>query len=174
MASQRTPSSPSLGPLAVERPAVRPREKIRPHVLSTVDLYWAQFIESLPATSDRPAACSASGPFGFSPTDAREISQLILAGTKTATGSLLWSYEVDGRPVPRISDYWIVTDASTPLSALFKRSTSASFLLMRSHQTTRARVARVISLWSSGAGSIGGISSPSAHGSNTSRARRPR
>jgi uncharacterized protein YhfF len=79
-------------------------------VPSNVDLYWVQFIESLPATSDRPEACSASGPFGFSPADAREISQLVLAGTKTATGSLLWSYEFDGRQVPRAGDYWIVTD----------------------------------------------------------------
>jgi uncharacterized protein YhfF len=80
------------------------------HVLSNVELYWAQFIESLPPTADRPTRCSGSDSFGFTPTDACEIAELVLAGSKTATGSLLWSYEFDGKPLPRAADYWIVTN----------------------------------------------------------------
>ena len=36
--------------------------------------------------------------------------------TKTATGSVLWSYEVDGKPIPRVGDHWVVVDGSrTPV-----------------------------------------------------------
>ena len=80
------------------------------HMPSNVELYWAQFTESLPPTADRPAHCSGSDSFGFTPADAREISELVLAGDKTATGSLLWSYEFDGKPLPQAADYWIVTN----------------------------------------------------------------
>jgi uncharacterized protein YhfF len=33
----------------------------------------------------------------------------VLAGTKTATGSLLWSYEADGKRLPEAGDHSIVT-----------------------------------------------------------------
>jgi uncharacterized protein YhfF len=34
---------------------------------------------------------------------------LVLAGTKTATGSLLWSYEADGKRLPEVGDHFVVT-----------------------------------------------------------------
>jgi uncharacterized protein YhfF len=78
---------------------------------SNADRYWAQFVASLPDGADRSITCSSCESFGFSPDDAREIAQLVLAGRKTATGSLLWTYERDGKRVPRAGDYWIVIEA---------------------------------------------------------------
>jgi uncharacterized protein YhfF len=34
----------------------------------------------------------------------------VLKGEKTATGTVLWSYEADGTPIPQIGDHWIVND----------------------------------------------------------------
>jgi uncharacterized protein YhfF len=76
---------------------------------TNVELYWAQFVESLPGTATLPSHCWGSDSFGFTAGDACAITELVLAGAKTATGSLLWSYEFDGKVVPRAGDYWVVT-----------------------------------------------------------------
>lgn len=34
---------------------------------------------------------------------------LVLSGAKTATGSLLWAYEADGKHLPEVGDHSIVT-----------------------------------------------------------------
>jgi len=72
--------------------------------------YWKQFLESLPVGTDPPAGFVEPGVFGFTPEDATEISKLVLDGIKTATGSVLWSYQADGKALPRIDDLWIVVD----------------------------------------------------------------
>ncbi len=74
------------------------------------DRYWAQYIESLSDGSEPPDGYVEAFSFGFSPADASEIAELMLNGTKTATGSVLWSYEYDKTPVPRVGDYWVVQD----------------------------------------------------------------
>ena len=74
-----------------------------------VDLYWKQFIDSLPASDKALPFLAGSDSFGFNEEDARDIADLILDGTKTATGSLLWTYEADGERVPQVGDFWIVT-----------------------------------------------------------------
>ncbi len=40
---------------------------------------------------------------------ARDIAQLVLDGTKTATGSVLWSYEADGKRLPAVGDLSVVS-----------------------------------------------------------------
>jgi uncharacterized protein YhfF len=79
---------------------------------SKTDRYWRQYLKSLPADVDRPADFAGSFFFGFTREDASEVVDLVLQGTKTATGSVLWSYESDGRPIPQVGDYWIVTDGN--------------------------------------------------------------
>lgn len=59
--------------------------------------YQEQFLASLSKESRIAARFVEPVAFGFSPQDATEISKLVLAGVKTATGSLLWSYQADGR-----------------------------------------------------------------------------
>ena len=74
-----------------------------------VDLYWKQFIDSLPASDKALPILAGSDSFGFTEEDACAIADLVLEGTKTATGSLLWSYEADGERVPQVGDFWIIT-----------------------------------------------------------------
>jgi len=75
---------------------------------SNVERYWVQFLASLPAGAKRPSAYTDTAAFGFTWDDAREIAPLVRNGTKTATGGLAWSNEVDGKPAPRPGDLWIV------------------------------------------------------------------
>jgi uncharacterized protein YhfF len=74
-----------------------------------VDRYWAQFLASLPADHRPARPYVESFYFGFVPEDGREIAPLVLAGTKTASGCPLWSYEFDGKRLPEVGDLWIVT-----------------------------------------------------------------
>lgn len=91
------------------------------------DRYWQQYLSTLMAEVDRPPAYVESFSFGFTPEDASEIARLVLDGTKTATGSVLWSYEVDAKPMPRIGDHWIVVDgAGTPVCII--RTTDVSII----------------------------------------------
>ena len=77
---------------------------------SNVDRYWSQYVESLPATAVRPVGYADSYYFGMNPDDARKISELVLNGTKTATGDLQWVYEAEGRPIPKPGDLCVVTN----------------------------------------------------------------
>jgi uncharacterized protein YhfF len=72
--------------------------------------YWAQYLASLPPGQPRPERYVEAFYFGTIPERAHEITALVLAGTKTATGSLLWALEADGRPIPRPGDLSIVTN----------------------------------------------------------------
>jgi uncharacterized protein YhfF len=78
---------------------------------SPVAFYWAQYLASLPDGSDRPAEYYEAFHFGSSEESCDLITPLVLNGTKTATGSLLWVYEEEGRRPPEAGDYSIVTDA---------------------------------------------------------------
>ena len=77
-----------------------------------IERYWNQFLDSLPSDAPRPARYTEATAFGFTPEDADEIAKLVIAGTKTATGSVLWALEADGKPIPRAGDFWIALDSS--------------------------------------------------------------
>jgi uncharacterized protein YhfF len=77
-----------------------------------VEQYWSQYLRSIPPGQEQPSRYVESFSFGFTPADAREIAQLVLSGTKTATGSVLWSYEADKKRLPVVGDTWIVTVGS--------------------------------------------------------------
>ncbi len=77
---------------------------------SLVDRYWAQFLDSIPVGQPKPDRYVEAFFFGTKPDRAHEINRLVLDGTKTATGSLLWSVEADGKQHAREGDCWVVTD----------------------------------------------------------------
>ena len=52
--------------------------------------------------------------------DADECAQLVVAGTKRATCSLLWDYEAEGDPLPKVGDLSIVTDFEGAPKALIR------------------------------------------------------
>jgi uncharacterized protein YhfF len=77
-----------------------------------VDRYWEQFLDSITGNRAKPARYVEAFFFGTDPARAHEITPLVLAGRKTATGSLLWSIEADGKQRARPGDHWIVTNGS--------------------------------------------------------------
>jgi uncharacterized protein YhfF len=83
------------------------------HPPSAVDAFWRSYLQSLRA--DDPAhgmqQPTAWG-FGDSAAMADELGELVSQGTKTATCSLLWEYEVEDRPVPQVGELNIVIDGS--------------------------------------------------------------
>lgn len=85
--------------------------------MTPADRYWAQFLESRPfaVRPERPYVEAFS--FGMNADlddgeSAQEIADLVIAGTKSATGSLLWAYEHDDKPLPAEGDHWIVLGRS--------------------------------------------------------------
>ena len=53
-----------------------------------------------PGGQEQPSRYVECFAFGFTPADALGIAQLVLNGTKTATGSVFWSYDADKKPLP--------------------------------------------------------------------------
>lgn len=72
-----------------------------------VSAYWQAFCATLPSGEEKPHLFEVFG-FGDTPTMAEDLGALVLAGVKTATCSLLWEYEVEGEPLPKVGDYSIV------------------------------------------------------------------
>lgn len=61
--------------------------------------------------------------FGDSEALANELAALVLAGVKRATAGALWSFEAEGKRLPRPGDLSVVTDwAGTPLCLIETRS----------------------------------------------------
>jgi uncharacterized protein YhfF len=81
----------------------------------TIERYWQQYLDSLPIGSLRPTAYWGSFYFGNTPEQAGKIVELVLNGTKTATGSLLWGYQAEGKRLPQSGDVSIVTDGRDPV-----------------------------------------------------------
>jgi uncharacterized protein YhfF len=75
-----------------------------------IDRYWTQFLASLPNPSERPQQYYDAFYFGTSKESAKLIAALVVDGVKTATGSLQWVYEAEGKPIPNPGDYSIVTN----------------------------------------------------------------
>ncbi len=83
---------------------------MRLKLCDAVKRYQEQFFASLPPETNKAPRFVEPVAFGFTPQDATEISKLVLDGVKTATGSLLWSYQADGKSLPRVGDPWLVID----------------------------------------------------------------
>jgi uncharacterized protein YhfF len=65
------------------------------------------------ATPDAPAEVEpVVDTFGDSPELADELLGLVLAGTKTATATLVLEFADAGEPLPRIGDHWVACDSS--------------------------------------------------------------
>jgi len=82
-------------------------------ISNAVKRYQEQFFASLPPESKKSPRFVEPVAFGFTLEDATEISRLVLDGVKTATGSLLWSYQTDGKSLPSVGDLWVVIDGDS-------------------------------------------------------------
>jgi uncharacterized protein YhfF len=74
----------------------------------SVEAFWAQFRAAI--GSDVEGRFYESFHFGDNESTANQLAQLVLAGTKRATASLVWAYEAENRPPPKPGDLSVVTD----------------------------------------------------------------
>jgi uncharacterized protein YhfF len=77
----------------------------------TIEAYWQSFLQTLPPEfGEIPERYEAWG-FGNTPEMADELGDLVLRGIKTATASLVWSFEAEDEPITEVGDYSIVLDS---------------------------------------------------------------
>ena len=79
--------------------------------MSNIKVFWEAFVASLPVGSSPPVAYEAWS-FGDSPEMAEELGRLVRMGVKTATCSLLWSYEAEGEALPAVGEFSVITDGA--------------------------------------------------------------
>ena len=75
-----------------------------PHLV----LFWTEFARFAGGADER--RFYEAFYFGDSEGLANELAELVLRGTKRATAGAVWSYEADGKRLPRVGDLSIVTD----------------------------------------------------------------
>jgi uncharacterized protein YhfF len=69
---------------------------------------WSAFLAARPELAG-PDATYTSWHFCDNKADADELAQLVLAGRKHATAAAVWSYELEGEPVPKPGDFSVIT-----------------------------------------------------------------
>lgn len=83
-------------------------------VPSPAQTFWDRFLATQDPT--RPLTFYESFYFADCEVAANELAELVLAGTKRATASLLWVNEFENKPLPEVGDHSIVTNwAGDPL-----------------------------------------------------------
>ena len=75
-----------------------------------VEAYWRAYLKALPADSPVRDEEYEAEPFGDGPELADELGALIFSGSKTATCSALWEWEVAGETPVRPGDKSVVLD----------------------------------------------------------------
>jgi uncharacterized protein YhfF len=79
--------------------------------------FWGSFAKSNALASEERFYEAFS--FGDSKELADELADLVLRGTKRATASALWTFEIEGKRLPKTGDLSIVTNWSgTPLCVI--------------------------------------------------------
>lgn len=73
------------------------------------DAFWQAFLATLPADTDPPDDYEVWH-FGDDEKSANKLGELVTAGVKTATCSLLWSYEVEDQPLPQVNEYSLIAN----------------------------------------------------------------
>jgi uncharacterized protein YhfF len=77
-----------------------------------IEAYWQSFIKSRSSQSgELPDRYEVWG-FGNTPEMADDLGALVLEGTKTATASLVWTFEDEGEPLTEVGDYSIILDGA--------------------------------------------------------------
>lgn len=92
----------------------------------TVKEMWKRYLDSLNAV-DKETFCYEAWHFCDNQADADELAELVKAGTKRATASLLESYQAEQEPVPRIGDYSVIINWAGEAQCII-RTTSVDFV----------------------------------------------
>jgi len=77
----------------------------------TAEVFWWSFLASLPSDQLRPDTYQTWA-FGDNPEMTEELAALVLLGLKTATASLVWTYEAENEPLPQVGDYSLILDGN--------------------------------------------------------------
>ncbi len=77
--------------------------------LTDLVTFWHTYLDSLPAGAERPASYTAWS-FGHDADDADNLGELVKRGVKTATCSLMWTFEAEKSPLPQVGELSIVLD----------------------------------------------------------------
>lgn len=72
--------------------------------------FWAEF--SAASGNDPMDHFGEAYHFDDNQQSADELAELVLRGVKRATAGLVWSFEVEGRAIPKVGDLNVVTDWS--------------------------------------------------------------
>jgi uncharacterized protein YhfF len=79
-------------------------------VNALLEQYWSDFeCWSQDHSSTKPHLYEAFR-FGNTETSARELAALVVSGLKTTTSDLLWTVELNQKPLVQMGDFSIVTD----------------------------------------------------------------
>lgn len=98
---------------------------------SRIEEFWKRYLETLLASSKIPQEPYRAGAFGDNAELANELATLIVKGTKTATCSALWDYEVAGDALPSIGEKSILLDGQeNPVCILETTEVSISILTL--------------------------------------------
>jgi len=88
----------------------RPNGRITPQFDAKTEAFWQAYLASLPHAEDAIRRFYEVFRIGNSHEAADEGAALIKQGEKTATSSLLWSYQATNKPLPEVGSLSIVTD----------------------------------------------------------------
>lgn len=84
-----------------------------------IEIFWQEFLKTLPPESPAHATTYAAEGFGDSPEMADELGALIVDGIKTATCSALWAWQAEGGQIPRPGQFSVVLDGrGQPLAVI--------------------------------------------------------
>jgi uncharacterized protein YhfF len=75
-----------------------------------VEAFWQAYLASLPEGSEPPLGSYEAWSFCDNEKDANELGDLVRAGKKTATCSLVWAYEAENEEPPVVGDLSIITN----------------------------------------------------------------
>jgi uncharacterized protein YhfF len=75
-----------------------------------IEAFWQRFLESQRDPVEAHGRFYESFRIGSEPEDADEGARLIRRGQKTATSSLLWEYEAQGKALPRVGSLSVIED----------------------------------------------------------------
>ena len=73
-----------------------------------IQSFWKSFEETIGC--DVSSRFYESFHFADNETAANELGDLVLQGRKRATASLLWTYEKNNSPIPKVGDLSVVTN----------------------------------------------------------------
>jgi len=76
---------------------------------SDVEAFWQAYLASLPEGTEVPSSYE-TWHFCDNEEAANELGDLVKAGTKTATCSLVWVYEAENEERPKVGDLSIITN----------------------------------------------------------------